>query len=337
MSRVFVTGGSGFVGGHLVRALLDRGAEVSCLVREASPRANLEGLPVRLVVGDLREPSSYADALRGVETLFHCAADYRLYVPDPATMYASNVQGTEGILRAAAEAGVGRVVYTSTVGALGHTEDGSAADESTPVALGDMIGHYKRSKFLAERAALDWAAKGLPVVLVHPSAPVGDADLKPTATGQMIVDFLDGRMGAYVDTGLNLVDVRDVAEGHLLAAEKGRPGERYILGHRNMSLKEILEMLADLTGLPGPRFRVPHWLPMAVAAVDTCRARVFRGEPRIALDAVRLSRRPMYFDAGKAVRELGLPQTPVEQALGRAADWFREKGYTRGGRERRAS
>jgi dihydroflavonol-4-reductase len=337
MRRALVTGGSGFVGGHLVRALVERGVEVSCLVREASPRANLEGLPVRPVVGDLRDPASYAGALGGIDTLFHCAADYRLYVPDPPSMYASNVGGTEEILRAAAEAGVERVVYTSTVGALGHSRDGSPADESTPVRLEDMVGHYKRSKFLAEQAALGWAAKGLPVVLVHPSAPVGDADLKPTATGQMIVDFLEGRMSAYVDTGLNLVDVRDVAEGHLLAAERGRAGERYILGNRNMSLKEILDTLADLTGLPGPRFRVPHWLPLAVAAVDTCRARVFRGEPRIALDAVRLSRRAMYFDPGKAVRELGLPRTPVEQALGRAVNWFREHGYARDGRRRRAS
>jgi dihydroflavonol-4-reductase len=337
MRSVFVTGATGFVGGHLVRALLERGCEVSCLAREGSPRRNLEGLPVRVVVGDLREGRGLVEALRGVEVLFHCAADYRLYVPDPPAMYASNVEGTERVLAAAAEAGVRRVVYTSTVGALGHHRDGSPADERTPVSLGDMVGHYKRSKFLAERVAERWASQGLPVVLVHPSAPVGEADLKPTATGRMIVDFLEGRLGAYVDTGLNLVDVRDVAAGHLLAAERGRPGERYVLGHRNMSLKEILETLAAITGLPAPRFRVPHWLPMAVAAVDTCRARVFRGEPRFALDAVRLSRRPMYFDAAKAVRELGLPQTPVEEALRRAASWFLEQGYVRRSRQRRAS
>jgi dihydroflavonol-4-reductase len=335
MRTAFVTGGTGFVGGHLVRALLERGFEVSCLVREGSPRRNLEGLPVRVVVGDLRDTSDLAPVLRGVEMLFHCAADYRLYVPDPGSMYASNVEGTERILAAASEAGVERVVYTSTVGALGHGADGSPADERTPAKLADMVGHYKRSKFLAERVAERWVSRGLPVVLVHPSAPVGEADLKPTATGRMILDFLEGRMSAYVDTGLNLVDVRDVAEGHLLAAERGRPGERYILGHRNMSLKAILETLSSITGGPGPRFRVPHWIPMAVAAVDTCRARVFRGEPRVALDAVRLSRHHMYFDAGKAVRELGLPQTPVEEALRRAVSWFREEGYVRRDRERR--
>jgi dihydroflavonol-4-reductase len=311
----------------VARALVERGAEVRCLVRESSSLLALDGLPVEAVRGDLRDPEAVRRAVGGCQSVFHCAADYRLYVPDPAAMYASNVDGTENVMAAATACGVDRVVYTSTVGTLGLRRAGEPADETTPVSIRNMVGHYKRSKFLAERVVESWAARGLPVVVVNPSAPVGERDVKPTATGQMIVDFLRGRMLAYVDTGLNLVDVRDVAVGHLLAAERGRVGEKYILGHRNMTLKEIGDALSRITGRAAPRVRLPHWVPLVASAVDTSYSRLRGREPRVSLDAVRLARHRMFFDCGKAVRELGLPQTPVEQALGRAVTWFEEHGY----------
>lgn len=324
--KVLVTGATGFVGWHLVDALLAHGDEVRCLSRPATARL-LEGLSIEVCPGDLTDLESLRRAVQGVEGVYHCAADYRLYVRDPAAMYAANVEGTRKVLQASAEAGVRRVVYTSTVGALGCAANGNPADETTPVAFADMVGHYKKSKYLAERVAEEWSAKGLPLVIVNPSTPVGDRDIKPTATGRMILDFLKGKIPAYVDTGLNLVDVKDVAAGHVLAMERGRPGEKYILGHRDMPLKEILESLASIAGLPAPRFRVPHWLPLAIAAADTTFARMRGGAPRFELDAVRLSRKRMYFRPDKAVRELGMPQTPVERALERAVDWFRREGY----------
>jgi dihydroflavonol-4-reductase len=324
-----VTGGTGFLGAHIVRALLRRGERPRCLVRATSDRRNLASLPVEIVPGDLTDTASLQRATKGVASVFHCAADYRLFVRDPRETYASNVEGTRNVLRSAAEAGVKRVVYTSSVGTLGLNRNGRPATEETPVAPADMVGHYKRSKFLAEQVAQEWAVQGLPVVIVNPSTPVGELDAKPTPTGQILVRFLNRRMPVYVETGLNLVDVRDVAEGHLLAAEKGRVGERYILGHRNMTLKEILDTLARLTGLPAPRLRVPHWIPLAVAAVDTSIARLVGRSPEIPIEGVRLSRHRMFFDASKAVRELGLPQTPIEEALERAVRWFRENGYVR--------
>lgn len=324
-----VTGGTGFVGAHVVRALLARGGRVRCLVRPRSDRRNLEGLPVDLFEGDLLDRPSLDGALRGIEVLYHVAADYRLWAKDPEELYRSNAGGTRNVLAAAAEAGVSRVVYTSSVGALGLTKDGSPADERTPVRREEVVGHYKKSKFDAERVAEKWAASGLPVVIVNPSTPVGELDVKPTPTGQVIVDFLNRRIPAYVDTGLNVIDVRDVAAGHLLAAQKGRPGEKYILGHRNMTLKEILETLARLTGLPAPRLRLPHAIPFAVAAVDALVSGLSGKPPRVSLESVRMSRHRMYFDASKAVRELGLPQSPVEEALARAVAWFREKGHVR--------
>ncbi|HEY6931275.1 MAG TPA: hopanoid-associated sugar epimerase [Thermoanaerobaculia bacterium] len=325
-----VTGGTGFVGAHVVRALLARDRAVRCLVRSGSRRDNLEGLRVEIAAGDLADLSSLRAALRGVDTLFHCAADYRLFAKDPPEIYAANVGGTQNILQAAFDAKVARIVYTSSVGALGRTADGSPANEATPVSRGQMTGHYKKSKFDAERVAESWAKRGLPVVIVNPSTPVGELDIKPTPTGQMIVDFLSRRMPAYVDTGLNLIDVRDVAEGHILAAERGRVGEKYILGHRNMTLKEILDVLSRQTGLPSPRVRVPHWIPMVAASLDTAAARLTGRVPRIPLDGVRMSRYRMFFDSTKAVRELALPQSPVEEALGRAVVWFRDHGYVRG-------
>lgn len=324
--RVFLTGSTGFVGWHLLDALVARGDEVRCLAREGSAHL-LTGRPVEIVRGDLSDEGAIRDGIRGCDVVYHCAADYRLFVPDPETMYRANVEGTRKVMQAAFDAGVGRVVHTSTVGALGLRADGGAADEQTPASLGAMIGHYKRTKYLAQKIAEGWASRGLPVVIVNPSAPVGERDLKPTATGRMILDFLRGRIPAYVDTGLNLVDVRDVAAGHILAAERGRPGERYILGNRNMTLKEILETLSRLSGMRPPSVRLPHWVPLAVAAVDTGLARLFHRAPRVELDAVRLARHRMFFDPAKAVRELGLPQTPVEEPLRRAIDWYRDQGY----------
>jgi dihydroflavonol-4-reductase len=287
----------------------------------------LAGLAVERVVGDLTDPASLRRNIQGCDTVFHCAADYRLWVPDPEVMYAANVGGTRNLLEAAAQSGARRIVYTSSVGALGLRPGGLPADEGTPVSLESMIGPYKRSKFLAEREAERWVARGLPVVIVNPSTPVGEYDVKPTDTGQMIVDFLRGRMKAYVETGLNLIDVRDVAVGHIAAAERGRTGEKYILGHRNLTLRQIFEMLAAITGMPAPRVKLPHWVPLAVSYVDSSLSRLSRRRPRVSVDAVRLSRYTMFFDAGKAVRELDLPQTPVEQALERAVAWFREAGY----------
>lgn len=322
-----VTGGTGFVGAHVVRALLARGGAVRCLVRRESRRDNLEGLDVEIAVGDVRDRVSLARALGGVATLYHCAADYRLWVEDPGELSSVNVAGTQNVLAAAAEAGVAKVVYTSSVGALGLNADGSPANETTPVARKEVVGRYKKSKYDAERAAEAWAGRGLPLVIVNPSTPVGELDVKPTPTGQMIVDFVNGRLPAYVDTGLNVVDVRDVAQGHLLAAERGRIGEKYILGNRNMTLKEILDTLSRLTGLPAPTVRLPHAVPLAVAAASTLLANLTGRPPRVSLESVRMSMHRMFFDAGKAVSQLGLPQSPVEEALLRAVNWFREKGY----------
>jgi dihydroflavonol-4-reductase len=329
--KALLTGASGFLGGHVLQALLAAGTEVRCLVRETSPKRNLEGLPVEISVGDLRDAVSLENAVRDCSTVYHCAADYRLFAADPRELYDSNVEGTRNILRAASRAGVEKVVYTSSVGALGLNADGTPADESTPVTLGDMVGHYKRSKFLAERVAEQWVEKGLPVVIVNPSTPVGEGDLKPTATGKMILDFLNRKVPAYVDTGLNLVDVRDVAKGHLLAAAKGEVGAKYILGNRDMTLIEIFAALSEITGLSAPRVQLPHWVPLAFAAVETSFARLMGREPGVPIEAVRLSRYRMFFDPAKAVRELGLPQTPIEEALRRAVQWFRENGYVEGG------
>lgn len=324
-----VTGGTGFVGAHVVRALLAKGRSVRCLVRASSRRTNLEGLPVEIVEGDLLDRASLARALAGCETLYHVAADYRLFTKDPRELFVTNVQGTRNVLEVAGEAGVSKIVTTSSVGALGLTTDGSPANETTPVKREDVVGSYKKSKFDAERVAEELARKGLPIVIVNPSTPVGELDVKPTPTGQVIVDFLNRKMPAYVHTGMNLVDVRDVAAGHLLAAEKGRVGEKYILGNRNMTLREILEALSSITGLAAPRLRLPHVVPLAVAAIDEGVSRLLGKAPRVSLESVRMSRHLMFFDAGKASRELGLPESSVEDALARAVDWFQAHGYVR--------
>ncbi len=318
-----VTGATGFVGWHVARLLLERGHRVRALVR---PSSRLRELEVETAVGDLREPASLERAVSGCGLLFHVAADYRLYARDPGEMHRSNVDGTRNMLEAARQAGVERVVYTSTVGCIGFPSDGEG-DETSPVGLEGMVGPYKLSKFLAEQVALDYARAGLPVVIVNPTAPVGDHDFKPTPTGKIIVDFLRGAMPAFVDTGLNLVDVRDTAIGHHLACEHGRPGERYILGCQNLTLEQILQRLARASGRKAPNKRIPYALAYAAGAVSTGWARAVGGEPRIALDSVRMSRKKMFVTHRKAARELGYTPVGVDDALKRAVAWFRANGY----------
>jgi len=326
-----VTGATGFVGCHVARQLAERGEKMRLLVRASSRRDNIEALDSRLVevvCGDLTDAASLRDALHGCDTLYHVAADYRLWSKDPQELYRANVDGTRSLLQAAGDAGVTKIVYTSTVGALGIPHDGTPGTESTPVSEADMIGHYKRSKYLAEQEALRFAEQGLPIVIVNPSTPVGENDIKPTPTGQIILDFLNRRLPAFIDTGLNLVDIRDVAAGIILAGEKGQVGERYILGNRDMSLREMLGTLATITGMPAPRIQMPYavaWL--AVGIENVIAERILHRAPAHPFEGVRMARHKMYFSAEKAVRELGMPQSPVEQALRRAVDWFRANGY----------
>jgi len=324
-----LTGATGFVGSAVARQLLACGETVRALVRSGSDRRNLEGLKLDLVEGDLTEPASLARALRGCQALFHVAADYRLWVPRPEGIYEANVAGTRRLMEFAGAAGVDRIVYTSSVATLGLNADGAPADEATPVALEDMIGHYKRSKFLAEREVDTLVREaGLPAVIVNPSTPVGPRDIKPTPTGRMIVEAAAGRMPAFVDTGLNLVHVEDVAAGHLLAFEKGLVGERYVLGGENLALGEILARIAGLCGRRAPRVRIPHGaiLPLAYAAEAWTRARG-RGEPFVTLDGVRMSRKRMYFSSAKAEARLGYRARPAQEALADAVQWFRAAGY----------
>ncbi len=332
MTRVLVTGATGFIGSHVARELLTAGYEVRALVRPGTPeRPARNPLDPRLEVvsGDLRDPKSLREALTSCELLAHVAADYRLWAPDQKTMYATNLIGTRHLLLAALQQGVRRVVYTSSVAACGLPPDGTPGTEETPLDPHHLAGIYKRTKYLAEREAL-WLARdeGLPLVIVNPSTPVGPGDVKPTPTGRIIVDFLRGRIPAYVNTGLNLIAVEDCARGHVLALERGRLGERYILGHRNLSLQEMLGLLATLTGRQPPRIRLPRWVAYAAAYSDELiEGRLLRREPGIPVNGVRMSSRCMYFDASKAVRELGLPQTPIEEALKRAIAWFLAQGY----------
>jgi dihydroflavonol-4-reductase len=326
-SKTLVTGGTGFVGRAVAAELLAAGRAVKVLARHPEHPA-LKGLEVEIARGDLRDPASLTRALEGCTRLFHVAADYRLWVPHPQEMYAANVEGTRNLLAAARDAGLARVVYTSTVGTLGNPGDGTPGTEATPVTLDDMVGHYKRSKFLAEQVALEFARQHLPVVVVNPSTPVGPWDSRPTPTGQMIVDFLKGRMPAYLETGLNLIHVRDVARGHLLAEERGQVGEKYILGHKNLSLSRILQLLAEVSGRPAPRLKLPYWPVLALAYANEFWARhLGRGTPRLTVTAVRMAKKYMYFDNQKAVKYLGLTLTPVSQALEEAVRWFRENGY----------
>jgi dihydroflavonol-4-reductase len=329
--RLFVTGATGFVGSHVARLAAEQGAELRLLTRRTSKSENLPK-GAALVQGDLREPAKFASALRGCDALIHVAADYRLWVPDPAEMYKANVEGTRELLRLAREAGVRRVVYTSSVATMGFRKDASVVDEETPVSEADMIGHYKRSKWLAEQVAIEAARAGQEVVILNPTTPVGAMDVKPTPTGRIIVDFLNKKFPAYVDTGLNLVDVDEIARMHLQALERGRGGprcgERYILGGENLTLKQILDKLAAMTGLPSPTMKVPHGVAMAFAFFDETVTGKLRGKkPRATVEAVRMGKKMMWASSAKAERELGLQVLPVENALRDAVEWFVANGY----------
>ena len=331
--KAFVTGATGFVGSHVARLLHEQGADLRLLVRSTSNPKNIRGLKADRVLGDLRDADSLEHAISGCHVVFHVAADYRLWVHDPEQMYRSNVEGTRAVLEAARKSGVGRVVYTSSVATMGFSSNGQPADENSPVSLDHMIGHYKRSKYMAEQLALEAGEskagqEGMEVVVVNPTTPVGEQDIKPTPTGRIIVDFLKKKFPAYVDTGLNLVDVDEVARGHLAALEKGRSGERYILGGENLTLKHILDKLAAITGLPSPKVRIPYVVAFATGVVDeVITGRVLHREPRATIEAVRMSRRKMFVTSAKAERELGWRVIPVDDALERAVEWFRTHGY----------
>src|SRR6202166_432105 len=327
--KAFVTGATGFVGSHVARVLAEQGADLRLLIRSGSDPRNIQTLNADRVVGDLRDPASIERAMSGCDVVFHVAADYRLWVRDPQEMYRANVDGTRALLDAARKNKVRRVVYTSSVATMGFTSNGRSADEDFPVSLDNMIGHYKRSKFMAEEVALEAGRGGMDVVVVNPTTPVGEQDIKPTPTGRIVVDFLKKKFPAYVDTGLNLVDVTECARGHVAALEKGRTGERYILGGENLTLKQILDKLAAMTGLPSPKIRLPYAVALAAGVVDEIvPGRILGGEPRATIDAVRMGRKKMFVSCAKAERELGWKIVPVDDALRRAAEGVRRNRYS---------
>jgi dihydroflavonol-4-reductase len=324
----FVTGATGFLGSHVAHVLAEQGADLRLLVRSTSNLKNLEGLNAETATGDLRDPASLQKAMTGCETVFHVAADYRLWVRDPAEMYRSNVEGTRAVLEAARKNGVRNVVYTSTVATIGFTGNGHPADEDSPVSLAEMIGHYKRSKFMAEQVALEAGQGAMRVVTVNPTTPIGEQDIKPTPTGRIVVDFLKRKFPAYVETGLNLVDVRECARGHITAMEKGNSGERYILGGENLTLKQILDKLAAISGLPSPTVKLPYAVAYVAGAVDEMfSGRLLGREPRATIETVRMGKKKMWATSGKAERELGWKTIPVDGALRRAVEWFQANGY----------
>jgi len=326
--KAFVTGATGFLGSHVARVLADQGANLRLLARPTSNLKNLQGLNADTTVGDLRDPASLEKAISGCDTVFHVAADYRLWVRDPNEMYRSNVEGTRALLDAARKNGVRRVVYTSSVATMGFTSDGRPADEESAVSLADMIGHYKRSKYMAEQVAMEAGRSGMQVVTVNPTTPIGEQDVKPTPTGRIVVDFLKRKFPAYVETGLNLVDVRECAWGHVAAMEKGKSGERYILGGQDLTLKQILDKLSQLTGLPSPTIKLPYIFAFAAGVVDEAiSGMLLRREPRATVDTVRMGKKKMFASSAKAERELGWKIVPVDDALKRAVDWFRANGY----------
>lgn len=328
--KVFLTGATGFVGSHVAHACAAQSARLCLLTRSTSNLSGLSDLPpdTEQVTGDLRDPKTFAKALRSSDALVHVAADYRLWVPDPADMYKSNVDGTRDLLRLARELNIPKVVYTSSVATMGFKADGTIVDEDSPVSLADMIGHYKRSKFLAEQVAIEAAHAGQHVILLNPTTPIGAADRKPTPTGRIIVDFLNRNFPAYVETGLNLVDVEEVARMHVVALTRGTPGERYILGGENLTLKQILDRMSAITGLPSPKHKVPHAVAMAFAFLDEAVTGKLRGrEPRATVEAVRMGRKMMFASSAKAERDLGFEVRPVYHALRTAIDWFVANGY----------
>ena len=326
--RVLVTGATGFIGGNLARTLSRQGHEVIGLVRSGSNTLTIDGTQVKTVAGDILDRESLASAIKGCQTVFHCAGAYTFWAKDPGTIYRTNVEGTANVLEAAWQAQVNHVVYTSTVSTIGPPGEGPA-DENTPLDPHHLVGNYKKSKYQAEQVALTMAAKGVPVVVVNPTTPVGPWDVKPTPTGRIVLDYLLGRIPTYVATGMNLVDVEDVAAGHVLAMEKGMPGQRYLLGTRNVTLKEVFFMLQELTGRPAPRWRTPYWLAMGAAYLDQLvEGKLLRREPWIPLEGLRVSTAPMYVNCQKAVDELGQPQSSVEAALEKAVHWFNAHGYT---------
>src|SRR5579862_4155556 len=326
--KAFVTGATGFLGSHVAHALAEQGADLRLLVRNTSNLKNLEGLRAETVTGDLRDPISIEKAISGCDTVFHVAADYRLWVRDPNEMYRSNVDGTRAILDASRKNGVRRVVYTSSVATIGFTSDGRPADEDSPVSLVNMIGHYKRSKFMAEQVAMEAGRSGMHVVTVNPTTPIGEQDVKPTPTGRIVVDFLKRKFPAYVDTGLNLVDVRECARGHVAALERGKAGERYILGGEDLTLKQILDKLGQITGLPSPKLKLPYAVAFAAGVFgEMVTGRVLHGDPRATIDTVRMGKKKMFASSVKAERELGWKTIPVDDALKRAVEWFRANGY----------
>ena len=325
--KALVTGATGFVGGAVTRALVKTGVEVRVLSRRGADLQNLAGLSVDQVDGDLRDRNSLRQALTGCRQLYHVAAHYALWAKDPSIFYDINVTGTTTLLETAREVGIERIVYCSTIGAIGLPPGGGLGTEETPVSLDQMAGHYKRSKYLAEQAVQKLAREGLPVVIVNPSAPVGESDIKPTPTGQIIVDFMKGRMPAYIETGMNLIDVDDVAQGHLLAMQKGRAGERYILGNKNLLLNEVFQILSRLTGVKAPTIKLPRTAILPLAYANQWMSHITGLPPRIPLEGVKMAKYKMHYDSSKAIRELGLPQTPVEVALEKAVRWFRSHGY----------
>jgi dihydroflavonol-4-reductase len=325
--KTFITGATGFIGASIARELLKGGREVRALVRKGSDTSNLAGLDVEVWQGDLRDHAGLKQGLKGCDVLYHAAADYRLWTRVPDEMYRINVDGTTAILEAALDNSLSRVVYTSSVGTLGNPGDGTPGSEDTKVSLADMVGHYKKSKFLAERVAEKFIARDLPLVIVNPSTPVGPLDIKPTPTGKIIVDFLNRRMPAYLDTGLNIIDVEDCARGHILAEQRGAVGRKYILGNANLTLREIFAILEEITGLPAPKVRLPYTPILLAAYINEGLSKITGREPLIPLAGVQMAAKFMYFDPSRAVRELGLPQTPVRDALQRAVEWFRSNGY----------
>ena len=326
--KTLITGANGFIGSAVMRRLLETGHDIRAMIRPGSERGNLEGLSVEIIEGDLRDKASVEQAIRGCNALFHLAADYRLWIPDPDNMYQTNVTGTRDLMLASAEAGVERIVYTSSVAVLGLNNDRAPANEETPMTIEDMLGHYKRSKYLAEREVIKLVEDNqLPAVIVNPTTPLGPRDTRPTPTGCIVVDTLNDRMPAYVDTGLNIVHVDDVAKGHLLAFEKGKIGERYILGGENLSLQTILGIICEITDKKPPSIKLPHNLILPIAWCMERWADISKKEPRATVDEIRMSRKHMYFSSDKAVKELGYQFRPAKEAIKDAIDWYIENGY----------